>query len=76
LSRAFTFWILSKKKQYNADPSAVDSYSNDLKAVATFDTVEDFWATYQHLCRVNTMKFGTTIHLVIIEIYKQWLIVR
>ena len=48
LSRAYTFWILAKKNRpHNADPAnQADTYENDLKAVATFNTVEDFWANY------------------------------
>ena len=66
LSRAYTFWILAKKNRpHNADPAnQADTYENDLKAVATFNTVEDFWANYQYLCRPSTFKFGTSLHLV------------
>ena len=72
LSRAYTFWILAKKNRpHPADPSdksnQADSYESDLKAVATFDTVEDFWANYQYLCRPSTFKFGTSLHLVRIQ---------
>lgn len=46
LQCGFSFWYLHRK----ADTGA-DNYEQNIKKVATFNTVEAFWASYSHLQR-------------------------
>lgn len=40
-----------------------DKYENLIKPLATFETVEDFWAVYQHLKRPEAVETKTCYHL-------------
>ena len=44
LSRTYTFWLT-----INAAES--QKFEDAIKKIGTFDSVEDFWAIYQHLKR-------------------------
>jgi len=76
LNGAFTFWVLRRQKKGGGGATAeaasagaapgtdVEDYEKALKRVASFDTVEGFWAIYGHLMRPTERVQGTTdLHL-------------
>ncbi len=57
LSRIYTFWLT-----INAAES--QNFEDAIKKIGTFDTVEDFWAIYQHLKRPDDLPAKTDYNLV------------
>ena len=48
------------------------NYDSELKPVATFNTIEDFWAIYQHFHHPTEMTSGTQIHLFVEGVKPMW----
>jgi translation initiation factor 4E len=48
---------------FTAAEASLDEYENLIKPLATFETVEDFWAVYQHLKRPEAVETKTCYHL-------------
>ncbi|CAI2378747.1 unnamed protein product [Moneuplotes crassus] len=62
LARNYTLWYSG----VTAPPKAEDShnkYESLIKPLATFETVEDFWAVYQHCKRPEAVETKTCYHL-------------
>ncbi len=57
LGRTYTFWLT-----INAAES--QNFEDAIKKIGTFDTVEDFWAIYQHLKRPEDIPAKTDYNLV------------
>jgi len=60
LSREYTFWLT-----VNAAEST--NFEDAIKKIGTFDTVEDFWAIYQHLKRPDDLPFKMDYNLVLLS---------
>ena len=68
LARHYTLWysgVVSHKSNLDNDNSNLanespqDKYENLIKPLATFKSVEDFWAVYQHLKRPEAVETKT-----------------
>lgn len=70
----FVFSVSSKKLQHSYDVwyrdanrgktvSSSHNYDQNLKIVATFDTVQKFWAVYTHLVRPNELTRHSDLHI-------------
>jgi hypothetical protein len=66
LSQKFAFWYrisddaLLGTKQLNQN-----EYEHQVKKIAEFDTIEDFWAIFQHLRKPDSCKPGVEFQMVI-----------
>ncbi|ORY06598.1 eukaryotic translation initiation factor 4E [Basidiobolus meristosporus CBS 931.73] len=58
LNNAWTLWYDNPGKKTNHS-----SWSQNLKEVVTFSTVEDFWGTYNNVVRVSDLTSGSNYHL-------------
>ena len=58
LARKYTLWYSSP-----AETKDAESFKDSIKPLATFGTVEDFWAVYQHLLRPDKVEARTCYHL-------------
>lgn len=56
LSRTYTFWFLSERSVNR------ESYTEQVKKIGSFSTVEDFWKFYQHMVRPDKLPEGTTFY--------------
>jgi len=57
LSRNYTFWL-------TINAAGSDNFEDAIKKIGSFDTVEDFWAVYQHLKRPEDIPSKTDYNLV------------
>jgi translation initiation factor 4E len=57
LSRNYTFWL-------TINAAETQNYEDAIKKIGTFDTVEDFWAIYQHLKRPDDIPAKIDYNLV------------
>ena len=57
LSRKYTLWYsgISENKE--------EDFKDQIKPLATIESVEDFWAVYQHLLRPDKLQARTCYHL-------------
>eukprot|EP01059_Diplonema_ambulator_P012189 TRINITY_DN22416_c0_g1_i1.p1 TRINITY_DN22416_c0_g1~~TRINITY_DN22416_c0_g1_i1.p1 ORF type:complete len:198 (+),score=24.98 TRINITY_DN22416_c0_g1_i1:54-596(+) len=67
LEHRWTMWYDSFKK---TDPDK--SYEENLMKVSDFDTVEDFWSTYNHIKRPTSLEFGANYHVFKSGIKPMW----
>ncbi|KAK9762366.1 eukaryotic translation initiation factor 4E [Basidiobolus ranarum] len=58
LNNSWTLWYDNPGKKTNQS-----SWSQNLKEVVTFNTVEDFWGTYNNVVRVSDLTPGSNYHL-------------
>eukprot|EP01061_Rhynchopus_euleeides_P015839 TRINITY_DN2693_c0_g1_i1.p1 TRINITY_DN2693_c0_g1~~TRINITY_DN2693_c0_g1_i1.p1 ORF type:complete len:184 (+),score=42.87 TRINITY_DN2693_c0_g1_i1:126-677(+) len=67
LEHQWTIWYDSKK-------TIVDdkNWEKNLQKVSDFDTVEDFWCTYNHIKRPNALEFGANYHVFKSGIKPMW----
>eukprot|EP00826_Nyctotherus_ovalis_P054813 TRINITY_DN7213_c0_g1_i5.p2 TRINITY_DN7213_c0_g1~~TRINITY_DN7213_c0_g1_i5.p2 ORF type:complete len:116 (+),score=39.67 TRINITY_DN7213_c0_g1_i5:135-482(+) len=65
LSREYTFWVT-----VNAAESS--NFEDAIKKIATFNTVEDFWAIYQHLKRPDDLPVRMDYNLFADGIKPMW----
>ena len=63
LNHAYTVYAQNKSDGWD---------EKNIKALANFNTVDQFWAMYQHLKRPSQMPEGTTINLFIKGIKPVW----
>ena len=59
LNNPFTFYYTIDK-----ETAGSTSYEDSIKKIATFETVEEFWAVYQHLIRPEQLPDQVTYYLV------------
>jgi translation initiation factor 4E len=64
LPRKYTLWYTSATEKAN--------YEEKLKQIAVFETVEDFWAVYQHLKRPDQIPNDSDYNLFVDEIKPMW----
>eukprot|EP01064_Diplonema_japonicum_P020887 TRINITY_DN30459_c0_g1_i1.p1 TRINITY_DN30459_c0_g1~~TRINITY_DN30459_c0_g1_i1.p1 ORF type:complete len:182 (+),score=52.49 TRINITY_DN30459_c0_g1_i1:44-589(+) len=67
LEHKWTMWYDSFKKQ---DPDK--SWEENLMKVSDFDTVEDFWSTYNHIKRPTSLEYGANYHVFKSGIKPMW----
>ena len=61
LPNKFSFWYRISEDLYQTQPKQhIDKkeYENQVKKIAEFDTIEDFWAIFQHLRKPDSCKPG------------------
>ncbi len=61
LAHKFSFWYRISDDLYQTQgkqPIDKKEYENQVKKIAEFDTVEDFWAIFQHLRKPDSCKPG------------------
>ncbi|KAI8048546.1 translation initiation factor eIF 4e-like domain-containing protein [Syncephalis plumigaleata] len=59
LFNSWTLWYDQGGKR----TSSAQTWSQNLKEVVTFDTVEDFWGVYNNVAKVNELQSGANYHL-------------
>jgi translation initiation factor 4E len=64
LYKPFTLWY--------TEPGDTAQYEEKLKNVAVFDTLEDFWAIYQHIARPNVIPQNSDYNLFVDGIKPMW----
>jgi len=69
LSSGFTFWYLKKDSGRGALQT---NYQEQIKKLATFSTVEDFWAYYSHMIRPNDLSVSADYNLFRDGIVPMW----
>lgn len=57
LNRTYTFWLTTNAAESH-------HFEDAIKKIGTFDTVEDFWAIYQHLKRPDDLPPKTDYNMV------------
>ena len=63
LTNKYAFWFrISKQNMKNSTLNKI-KYESQIKKVSEFDTIEDFWAIYQHLKTPDKCEPGIDIHL-------------
>jgi hypothetical protein len=50
------------KQEEGAEGTAQNPYEHSIKAIATVNTVEDFWRVYNYLARPNDLPSTTDYH--------------
>ena len=72
----FAFWFrISEEMLRNQLPKqTLDSneYENQVKKIAEFETIEDFWAIFQHLRKPDSCKQGIEFQLFKVPIKPMW----
>ena len=65
LSNKYAFWFrISKDTMKNKTQNQNNvQYESQIKKISEFDTIEDFWAIYQHLKTPDKCEPGIDIHL-------------
>ena len=61
LQNKFSFWYRISEDLYQTQPKQTldkKEYENQVKKIAEFDTIEDFWAIFQHLRKPDSCKPG------------------
>ena len=61
LTNKFSFWYRISEDLYQTSgkqPIDKKEYENQVKKIAEFDTIEDFWAIFQHLRKPDSCKPG------------------
>ena len=76
LENKFAFWFrISEEVLKNQLPNkAIDTneYESQVKKIAEFDTIEDFWAIFQHLRKPDSCKQGIEFQLFKSPIKPMW----
>ena len=76
LKNKFTFWFrISEEILKNQAPNKsldTNEYESQVKKIAEFDTIEDFWAIYQHLKKPDNCKPGIEFQLFKEPIKPMW----
>ncbi|ORX97201.1 translation initiation factor Eif4e [Basidiobolus meristosporus CBS 931.73] len=67
LNNSWTLWYDSRGKKTNQS-----SWSQCLREVVSFNTVEDFWGAYNNLTRVSNLAPGSNYHLFKENIKPMW----
>ena len=66
LQNKFSFWYRISEDLYQTQPKQTldkKEYENQVKKIAEFDTIEDFWAIFQHLRKPDSCKPGTEFQM-------------
>ena len=67
LSHKYAFWFRISKEAIKAHQQKQNKnnieYKSQIKKISEFDTVEDFWAIYQHLKRPDKCNEGIEFHM-------------
>eukprot|EP01060_Flectonema_neradi_P030821 TRINITY_DN4550_c0_g1_i1.p1 TRINITY_DN4550_c0_g1~~TRINITY_DN4550_c0_g1_i1.p1 ORF type:complete len:181 (+),score=35.56 TRINITY_DN4550_c0_g1_i1:46-588(+) len=66
LEHRWTIWYDSGKTRHGGN------WEDNLKKVADFDQVEDFWSTYNHIKRPTSLEFGANYHVFKCGIKPMW----
>eukprot|EP01004_Peranema_trichophorum_P008564 NODE_7318_length_790_cov_225.023988_g6709_i0.p1 GENE.NODE_7318_length_790_cov_225.023988_g6709_i0~~NODE_7318_length_790_cov_225.023988_g6709_i0.p1 ORF type:complete len:201 (-),score=26.98 NODE_7318_length_790_cov_225.023988_g6709_i0:127-729(-) len=69
LENSWVIWYDSRRLHQQGNPN--DWFSN-LQTVSIFNTVEDFWSTYNHIKRPNDLEFGANYHMFIQNVKPMW----
>ena len=76
LNNKFVFWFrISEdilKNQFPKQAIDTSEYESQVKKIAEFDTIEDFWAIYQHIKKPDNCKQGIEIQLFKENIKPMW----
>ena len=76
LSNKYVFWFrISEdilKNQFPKQALDTSEYESQVKKIAEFDTIEDFWAVYQHIKKPDNCKQGIEIQLFKENIKPMW----
>ena len=76
LSNKYVFWFrISEdilKTQFPKQALDTSEYESQVKKIAEFDTIEDFWAVYQHIKKPDNCKQGIEIQLFKENIKPMW----
>jgi len=58
----WTFWYDKRPAQGKRMKGEQESYENNLRAIGTFGTVEDFWRYYNHLVKPSKLEINSNYH--------------
>ena len=76
LGNKFAFWFrISEEVLKNQIPNKsldTNEYESQVKKIAEFDTIEDFWAIFQHLRKPDSCKQGIEFQLFKEPIKPMW----
>ncbi|CAO3662195.1 unnamed protein product [Rhizopus stolonifer] len=67
LLNTWTLWFDNPGKKTSAQ-----SWADNLKQVISIDTVEDFWSTFNNVCKVNHLSSNSNFHLFKEGIRPEW----
>lgn len=67
LKNTWTLWFDNPGKKTNAQ-----SWSDNLKQVISFDTVEDFWSSFNYVAKINHLSPNSNFHLFKEGIRPEW----
>jgi len=62
LEYEWTFWYDKRPAPGKRMKGEQESYENNLRAIGTFGTVEDFWRYYNHLVKPSRLEFNSNYH--------------
>eukprot|EP00994_Dinema_validum_P000571 NODE_1110_length_1097_cov_55.541031_g855_i0.p2 GENE.NODE_1110_length_1097_cov_55.541031_g855_i0~~NODE_1110_length_1097_cov_55.541031_g855_i0.p2 ORF type:complete len:222 (+),score=85.98 NODE_1110_length_1097_cov_55.541031_g855_i0:76-666(+) len=60
LANCWVIWYDSRRLHMRGNPN---DWMANLVNVAVFNTVEDFWSTYNHIKRASELEFGSNYHM-------------
>ena len=73
LKNKFSFWYrISDDLYLTKQPIDKKEYENQVKKIAEFDTIEDFWAIFQHLRKPDSCKPGIEFQMFKSSIKPMW----
>jgi hypothetical protein len=66
LERKYCFWYRVSEELLVGHPKllAQNEYEHQMKKIAEFDTIEDFWAIFQHIRKPDLCKPGVEFQMV------------
>ncbi|KAL1916255.1 uncharacterized protein VTP21DRAFT_5872 [Calcarisporiella thermophila] len=67
LQNGWTLWYDNPGKKANTQ-----SWSQNLKQLITFDTVEDFWGVYNNVAKASELAMGSNYHLFKKDVRPMW----
>lgn len=72
LEYEWTFWYDKRPAVARRLKGEQDSYENNLRAIGTFGTVEDFWRYYNHLVKPSKLEMNSNYHFFKSGIKPMW----
>ena len=72
LKLRFSFWYRISEEQSQQTVIDKKAYENQVKKIADFETIEDFWAIFQHLRKPDSCNPGIEFHLFKAGIKPMW----
>lgn len=71
LSESYTFYFRVLEQKYSKDMKP-DEYENQVKKLADFSTIEEFWEIFQHIRKPDSCRTGIELHLFKSNIKPMW----